>query len=223
MNIEVRKEFLEEIVKDIAELCDSSFHVCPHEQWQSKGEPECREDGSPYLKWDDDIKCTCEEFDTVRDKITHLIEESEGKREKSSLGRCKTREGEKTEYRNGKPPSEEVLTEKQILGEIDNLERELEHYELYEPEDLDAICSLENKLNTFNVKLKTKERRTMIFDYLKKTYPKSNYADEDLTKDANYNDVFFEMVDDVRNKFLNEKQHDSANEIVEEYMDKNNF
>ena len=114
--------------------------------------------------------------------------------------------------------AEEELTEKQILGEIDNLERELEHYELYEPEDLDAICSLENKLNTFNVKLKT-----MVFDYLKKTYPKSNYADEDLTKDANYNDVFFEMVDDVRNKFLNEKQHDSANEIVEEYMDKNNF
>jgi ArsR family metal-binding transcriptional regulator len=63
----------------------------------------------------------------------------------------------------------------------------------------------------------------MIFDYLKKTYPKSNYADEDLTKNANYNDVFFEMVDDVRNKFLNEKQYDSANEIVEEYMDKNNF
>ena len=196
MNIEVRKEFLEEIVKDIAELCDSSFHVCPHEQWQSKGEPECREDGSPYLKGDDDIQCTCEEFDAVRDKITHVIEANS---------------------------KEEELTEKQILGEIDNLERELEHYELYEPEDLDAICSLENKLNTFNVKLKTKERRTMIFDHLKKTYPKSNYADEDLTKDANYNDVFFEMVDDVRNKFLNEKQYDSANEIVEEYMDKNNF
>jgi hypothetical protein len=191
MNIEVRKEFLEEIVKDIAELCDSSFHVCPHEQWQSKGEPECREDGSPYLKGDDDIQCTCEEFDAVRDKITHVIEANS---------------------------KEEELTEKQILGEIDNLERELEHYELYEPEDLDAICSLENKLNTFNVKLKT-----MVFDYLKKTYPKSNYADEDLTKNANYNDVFFEMVDDVRNKFLNEKQYDSANEMVEEYMDKNNF
>jgi len=191
MNIEVGKEFLEEIVKDIAELCDSSFHVCPHEQWQSKGEPECREDGSPYLKGDDDIQCTCEEFDAVRDKITHVIEANS---------------------------KEEELTEKQILGEIDNLERELEHYELYEPEDLDAICSLENKLNTFNVKLKT-----MVFDYLKKTYPKSNYADEDLTKNANYNDVFFEMVDDVRNKFLNEKQYDSANEMVEEYMDKNNF
>ena len=196
MNIEVKKEFLEEIVKDIAELCDSSFHVCPHEQWQSKGEPECREDGSPYLKWDDDIQCTCEEFDMVRDKITNVIEAN---------------------------PKEEEWTEKQILGQIDNLERELEHYELYEPEDLDAICSLENKLNTFNVKLKTKERRTMVFDYLKKTYPKSNYADEDLTKNANYNDVFFEMVDDVRNKFLNEKQYDSANEMVEEYMDKNNF
>ena len=210
MNIEVRKEFLEEIVKDIAELCDSSFHVCPYDEWRAKDEPECREDGSPYLKWDDDIQCTCEEFDTVRDKITHLIEESEGKREK-------------TEYRSGEPPAEEVLTEKQILGEIDNLERELEGYELYAPADLDAICSLENKLNTFNVKMKKKERRTMIFDYLKKTYPKSNYADEDLTKDANYNDVFFEMVDDVRNKFLNEKQYDSANEMVEEYMDKNNF
>ena len=196
MNIEVRKEFLEEIVKDIAELCDSSFHVCPYDEWRAKDEPECREDGSPYLKWDDDIQCTCEEFDMVRDKITNVIEAN---------------------------PKEEEWTEKQILGQIDNLERELEYYELYEPEDLDAICSLENKLNTFNVKLKTKERRTMVFDYLKKTYPKSNYADEDLTKDANYNDVFFEMVDDVRNKFLNEKQYDSANEMVEEYMDKNNF
>ena len=167
MNIEVRKEFLEEIVKDIAELCDSSFHVCPHEQWQSKGEPECREDGSPYFKGDDDIQCTCEEFDMVRDKITNVIEAN---------------------------PKEEEWTEKQILGQIDNLERELEYYELYEPEDLDAICSLENKLNIFNVKLKTKERRTMVFDYLKKTYPKSDYTDEDLTKDANYNDVFLSLI-----------------------------
>ena len=148
MKIEVNKEFLEEIVKDIAELCDSSFHVCPHEQWQSRGEPECREDGSPYLKGDDGIQCTCEEFDAVRDKITHVIEAN---------------------------PKEEDLTEKQIL------------------------------------------------DHLKKTYPKSDYTDEDLTKDEYYNDVFFEMVDDVRDKFLNEKQYDSANDIVEEYMDKNNF
>ena len=196
MNIEVKKEFLEEIVKDIAELRESSFHVCPYDEWRAKDEPECREDGSPYLKWDDDIQCTCEEFDMVRDKITNVIEAN---------------------------PKEEEWTEKQILGQIDNLERELEGYELYAPADLDAICSLENKLNTFNVKMKKKERRTMIFDYLKKTYPKSNYADEDLTKNANYNDVFFEMVDDVRNKFLNEKQYDSANEMVEEYMDKNNF
>ena len=132
---------------------------------------------------------------------------------------------ESEDYKNATcldSPTEE-LTEKQILGEIDNLERELEHYELYEPEDLDAICSLENKLNTFNVKLKT-----MVFDYLKKTYPKSDYTDEDLTKDEYYNDVFFEMVFDVREKFLNEKQDDAtvsgvANEMVEEYMDKNNF
>jgi hypothetical protein len=62
-----------------------------------------------------------------------------------------------------------------------------------------------------------------ILDHLKKTYPKSDYTDEDLTKDEYYNDVFFEMVDDVRDKFLNEKQYDSANDIVEEYMDKNNF
>jgi len=67
-----------------------------------------------------------------------------------------------------------------------------------------------------------------ILDHLKKTYPKSDYTDEDLTKDEYYNDVFFEMVSDVRVEFLNEKQDDAtvsdvANEMVEEYMDKNNF
>ena len=58
-----------------------------------------------------------------------------------------------------------------------------------------------------------------ILDHLKKTYPKSDYTDEDLTKDEYYNDVFFEMVDDVRDKFLEEPQYDLANEIVEQYIE----
>jgi len=33
---------------------------CPHSVWQQLGEPETRAvDGSPYLKWDEDLNCTC--------------------------------------------------------------------------------------------------------------------------------------------------------------------
>ena len=34
---------------------------CPMSVWQQKGEPEHREDGTPYLKWDKDIQCSCDE------------------------------------------------------------------------------------------------------------------------------------------------------------------
>ena len=51
------KEFIEEIKQDIRDLRDADFHVCPYDVWQSKGEP----DGN------DDITCTCENFDVVYD------------------------------------------------------------------------------------------------------------------------------------------------------------
>ena len=58
-----------------------------------------------------------------------------------------------------------------------------------------------------------------IINYLRNNYPKSIYNDTDLTKDSTYDEVFFEMVDDVRVKFLEEPQYDLANEIVEQYIE----
>ena len=58
-----------------------------------------------------------------------------------------------------------------------------------------------------------------IINYLRSNYPKSIYNDIDLTKDSTYDEVFFEMVDDVRVKFLEEPQYDLANEIVEQYIE----
>ena len=58
-----------------------------------------------------------------------------------------------------------------------------------------------------------------IINYLRNNYPKSIYSDTDLTKDSTYDEVFFEMVDDVRVKFLEEPQYDLANEIVEQYIE----
>ena len=59
------KEFIEEIKQDIRDLRDADFHVCPHSVWQSKGEP----DGN------DDITCTCENFDVGNDKLAKLKDE----------------------------------------------------------------------------------------------------------------------------------------------------
>ena len=58
-----------------------------------------------------------------------------------------------------------------------------------------------------------------IINYLRNNYPKSIYNGTDLTKDSAYDEVFFEMVDDVRVKFLEEPQYDLANEIVEQYIE----
>ena len=58
-----------------------------------------------------------------------------------------------------------------------------------------------------------------IINYLRNKYPKSIYCDIDLTKNSTYDKVFFEMVDDVRVKFLEEPQYDLANEIVEQYIE----
>jgi len=57
-----RKQKIEDIIEDIRDLRDADFHVCKHSEWQAKGEPET----------DEDITCTCGEFDSVIDKLEEL-------------------------------------------------------------------------------------------------------------------------------------------------------
>ena len=54
---------IEDIIEDIRELRDADFHVCSHSEWQSKGEPDT----------DEDITCSCEEFDKVIDKLRMFL------------------------------------------------------------------------------------------------------------------------------------------------------
>ena len=54
---------IEDIIEDIRELRDADFHVCSHSEWQSKGEPNT----------DEDITCSCEEFDKVIDKLRMFL------------------------------------------------------------------------------------------------------------------------------------------------------
>ena len=58
---------LENIMEDIRELRDADFHVCPHAEWQSKGEPEKDETGEIIGKYD--VECSCNKFDEVINKI----------------------------------------------------------------------------------------------------------------------------------------------------------
>ena len=58
---------LEDIAEDIRELRDADFHVCPHAEWQSKGEPEKDERGEIIGKYD--VECSCNKFDEVINKI----------------------------------------------------------------------------------------------------------------------------------------------------------
>ena len=62
--LKMKDKQLEDIIEDIRELRDADFHVCPHSEWQSKGEPDTT----------DDIECTCNRFDTVIDKVEELKE-----------------------------------------------------------------------------------------------------------------------------------------------------
>ena len=48
------------------------FHVCPHAEWQSKGEPEKDESGEIIGKYD--VECSCNKFDEVINKIERLKE-----------------------------------------------------------------------------------------------------------------------------------------------------
>ena len=93
--------------------------------------------------------------------------------------------------------------------------------------EIDHIRTLnEDITNVYNgvfEYLKNKENKEIetswIINYLRNNYPKSTYNDIDLTKDSTYDEVFFEMVDDVRVKFLEETQYSLANEIVEQYIE----
>lgn len=49
---------------------------CPHSVWQQKGEPEYREDGTPYLKWDKDIQCICDSTDELMQLEEELDQEA---------------------------------------------------------------------------------------------------------------------------------------------------
>ena len=56
---------IEDIIEDIRELRDADFHVCAHSEWQAKGEPET----------DENIKCSCNNFDQVMDKLEDIKNE----------------------------------------------------------------------------------------------------------------------------------------------------
>ena len=53
---------IEDIIQSVRDLRDADFHVCKHSEWQSHGEP--------YT--DEDITCTCGEFDAVIDELQSL-------------------------------------------------------------------------------------------------------------------------------------------------------
>jgi len=53
---------IEDIIQSVRDLRDADFHVCKHSEWQAKGEPNT----------DDDITCTCNEFDVVIDELESL-------------------------------------------------------------------------------------------------------------------------------------------------------
>ena len=56
---------IEKIMQDVRDLRDADFHVCKYSEWQSKGEPDT----------EDDITCSCEDFDSVLDKLELLLYE----------------------------------------------------------------------------------------------------------------------------------------------------
>ena len=57
----------DELINDIAVLRDSEFHVCQYSQWQSRVEV-----GSDAAHVPHDVRCTCEEFDKVIDKLVRF-------------------------------------------------------------------------------------------------------------------------------------------------------
>jgi hypothetical protein len=77
--------------------------------------------------------------------------------------------------------------------------------------------------------LSEEERYSLMKQYLKENYP--NYTDEKMNGNPdyddseegvyNYNEAFFEMVDDLREKYISSKEDETwANSIVEDYMSK---
>ena len=61
-----------------------------------------------------------------------------------------------------------------------------------------------------------------INNYLEKNTKRYLSLSMSLLSDEEYDNLFFELVDDVRDKFLKESEYDTANEIVEEYLEQTN-
>ena len=58
-----------------------------------------------------------------------------------------------------------------------------------------------------------------INNYLEKNTKRYLSLSMSLLSDEEYDNLFLELVDDVRDKFLKESEYDTANEIVEEYLE----
>ena len=61
-----------------------------------------------------------------------------------------------------------------------------------------------------------------INNYLEKNTKRYLSLSMSLLSDEEYDNLFFELVDDVRDKFLKESEYDTANEIVEDYLEQTN-
>ncbi len=53
---------IEDCRKSVRDVRDADVHVCNYSEWQAKGEPDT----------DEDITCTCNEFDAVIDELEKL-------------------------------------------------------------------------------------------------------------------------------------------------------
>ena len=65
MERDIMTQKIEDIIENVRELRDADYHVCNHAEWQSKGEPDTK----------DNIDCSCEDFDLVIDKLELLLYE----------------------------------------------------------------------------------------------------------------------------------------------------
>ena len=63
--INMKTQKIEDIIENVRDLRDADYHVCNHSEWQSKGEPDTK----------DNIDCSCEDFDLVIDKLELLLYE----------------------------------------------------------------------------------------------------------------------------------------------------
>lgn len=89
---------------------------CPHSVWQQKGEPEYREDGTPYLKWDKDIQCICDSTDELMQLEEELDQEAlEWERKDSEEEDSNQEIGDSTEMERGMKAIQDMISQKGIL------------------------------------------------------------------------------------------------------------